>query len=55
MDLAKEGWNFWDDWGIMKVTELLSLTRMAGGDEPLHIFITWATRTTATSWKGLQK
>jgi len=39
MNLAKKGRNLWDDWGKMNVTELPSLTRMAGGDEPLHIFI----------------
>ena len=39
IDLAKEGWNFWDNWGKMKVTELPGLTRMASGDEPLHIFL----------------
>src|SRR5882724_5679614 len=38
MNLAKKGRNLWDNWGKMKVTELPSLTRMAGGDEPLHIF-----------------
>ena len=39
MNLVKKGRNLWDDWGKMKVMELPSLTRMAGGDEPLHIFL----------------
>jgi len=39
MNLAKKGRNLWDDWGKMKVMELPSLTRMASGDEPLHVFI----------------
>src|SRR5882724_8768253 len=39
MNLAKKGWNFQDDGGKMKVLELLGLTRMAGGDKPLHIFL----------------
>jgi len=38
MNLVKKRWNFWDDWGKMKVLEQLGLTRMAGGDKPLHIF-----------------
>jgi len=38
MNIANKGWNLWDNWGKMKVMELLGLTRMAGGDEPLHIF-----------------
>jgi len=39
MNLAKKRRNLWDNWGKMKVMELLSLTRMAGGDKPLHVFI----------------
>ena len=39
MNLAKERCNFWDDQGKMKVTELPSLTMMAGRDKQLHIFI----------------
>jgi len=39
MNLAEKGRNLWDYQGKMKVTELLSLTRMAGGDEPLHVLI----------------
>ena len=38
MNLAKKEWNLWDDWGKMKVLELLGLTRMAGGDISLDIF-----------------
>src|SRR5882724_12055643 len=39
MNLEKKGWNFWDDWGKMKVMELPGLTSMPGGDEPLHIIL----------------
>jgi len=39
MNLAKKGWNFWDNQGKMKVMELPGLTRMAGGDETLHVFL----------------
>jgi len=45
VDLVKKGRNLWYDRGKVKVTELLSLTRMAGGDEPLSCLPpAWATR-----------
>jgi len=39
VDLAKKGRNLWYDQAKMKVTELPNLKRMAGGDEPLHVFL----------------
>src|SRR5882724_7343519 len=38
MNLVEKGCNFWDDQGNMKVLELVGLTKMAGGDKPLHFF-----------------